>query len=156
MVKILTWVLFALAVLAVLALLGGRLGWFSGSRPADLGVRDGQLRPAATSPNSVSSSAKEGDAAIRPLMLRGDPATAMRRLADLVAKEEGARVVTVLAGYLHAECATRWMGFVDDLEFYLPEGASEIQVRSGARLGYRDFGVNRARVERLRAKWDAQ
>jgi uncharacterized protein (DUF1499 family) len=43
------------------------------------------------------------------------------------------------------------MGFVDDTEFALEAAAGVIHVRAGARLGIRDFGVNRERVERLRA-----
>jgi uncharacterized protein (DUF1499 family) len=38
---------------------------------------------------------------------------------------------------------------VDDVEFFYDGTA--IQVRSAARLGRRDFGVNRKRVEKLRA-----
>jgi len=43
------------------------------------------------------------------------------------------------------------MGFVDDVELALDPAHSVIQVRSAARVGVRDFGVNRARVEALRA-----
>lgn len=43
------------------------------------------------------------------------------------------------------------MGFVDDVEFLLDAGARVIHVRSASRLGRRDFGVNRARIEALRA-----
>jgi uncharacterized protein (DUF1499 family) len=43
------------------------------------------------------------------------------------------------------------MKFVDDAEFWVDPQAQAVQVRSAARLGRRDFGVNRARVEVLRA-----
>ena len=42
------------------------------------------------------------------------------------------------------------MGYVDDVELFLDAAAKLIQVRSASRLGIRDFGVNRARVESLR------
>jgi uncharacterized protein (DUF1499 family) len=43
------------------------------------------------------------------------------------------------------------LGFVDDLELHLRPGAGIIAVRSASRTGRSDFGVNRSRVEDLRA-----
>jgi uncharacterized protein (DUF1499 family) len=43
------------------------------------------------------------------------------------------------------------IGFVDDLELQVDAAAQVIHVRSASRLGRRDFGVNRARIEALRA-----
>ena len=54
--------------------------------------------------------------------------------------------------YLYAEYASRLLGFVDDVEFYLPAGAQIIHVRSASRLGYSDLGVNRKRIEAVRAR----
>jgi uncharacterized protein (DUF1499 family) len=42
-------------------------------------------------------------------------------------------------------------GFVDDLELHLRPAEKLIAVRSAARLGHSDLGVNRKRVEGLRA-----
>ena len=42
------------------------------------------------------------------------------------------------------------MRFKDDLEFVLLPGASSIEVRSSARIGYYDMKVNRNRVEAIR------
>jgi uncharacterized protein (DUF1499 family) len=47
------------------------------------------------------------------------------------------------------------MRFVDDVEFSLDPAGGVIHVRSAARMGIRDFGVNRARVESLRRALDA-
>jgi uncharacterized protein (DUF1499 family) len=44
------------------------------------------------------------------------------------------------------------MRYVDDVEFTFDEKAGLLHVRSASRLGRRDFGVNRARVEALRAR----
>jgi uncharacterized protein (DUF1499 family) len=49
------------------------------------------------------------------------------------------------------EFASKRMGFVDDTEFAQDEKAGVIQVLSGARMGVRDFNVNRERVEAIRA-----
>jgi uncharacterized protein (DUF1499 family) len=61
------------------------------------------------------------------------------------------RVIAQEANYLYAEFRTRLMRYVDDVELYYEEAAGLLHVRSASRLGRRDFGVNRARVERLRA-----
>lgn len=45
------------------------------------------------------------------------------------------------------------MGFVDDVEFYLDEKDSLIQVRSASRLGESDLGANRKRIEAIRARF---
>jgi hypothetical protein len=57
------------------------------------------------------------------------------------------------ADYLGVEFITRWLRFVDDSEFWLDPANNAIQVRSSSRLGSRDFGVNRARIEAIRARW---
>ena len=54
-------------------------------------------------------------------------------------------------GYLYAEFRSKLMGFVDDVEFLADPAAGVVHVRSASRLGRRDFGVNRSRIEALRA-----
>ena len=44
------------------------------------------------------------------------------------------------------------MGFVDDVEFWADPAAGVIQLRSASRLGRKDFGVNRARIEDIRTR----
>ena len=61
------------------------------------------------------------------------------------------RIVVDTADYLHAECASAVFGFVDDLELHLRRAEGIIAVRSASRLGYSDLGVNRHRIENLRA-----
>ncbi|MEL0638951.1 DUF1499 domain-containing protein, partial [Marinomonas sp. TI.3.20] len=46
---------------------------------------------------------------------------------------------------------SRYLGFIDDLEFYLPEADSIVDVRSASRVGYSDLDVNRDRIEKLRS-----
>ncbi|MND03139.1 hypothetical protein D3C83_228210 [compost metagenome] len=64
---------------------------------------------------------------------------------------ERAKLIREEGSYLYAEFTSRLMGFVDDVELLLDEKARLVHVRSASRLGRRDFGVNRARVEALRA-----
>ena len=59
------------------------------------------------------------------------------------------------ASYLYAELKSKRMGFVDDVEFFAVEKDGVIHVRSASRLGRRDFGVNRERVESIRERFAA-
>ena len=148
-------------VVPLLLLAAGQLGLLTGKAPSGLGVKDGKLKPPSRTPNSVSSQAMlwpDGDyasnyAQIEPLALRGDAATAMTKLRTLVAAWPGARIVEERPDYLRAEFSTRWLRFVDDAEFWLDPAGRVIHVRSSSRLGRKDFGANRARIEAIRAKW---
>ena len=42
------------------------------------------------------------------------------------------------------------MRFVDDVEFWADPSSGVVHVRSASRVGRKDFGVNRARVETIR------
>jgi len=130
---------------------------FSWKRPGNLGVRDGQLAPCKRTPNCVSSQADSADRRhyIAPLAFQGPPADAIASLQRAVEAAPGARVVRATPDYLYAEFRSRVMRFVDDVEFSLDPAGGVIHVRSAARMGIRDFGVNRARVESLRRALDA-
>jgi uncharacterized protein (DUF1499 family) len=123
---------------------------FAGTPPATLGAHGGKLAPCPERPNCVSSLADDAAHAIAPLAFRGKPGSAMTRLATAIGTMPGARIVAARPDYLHAEFASSVFGFVDDIEFVPDAGAQVIQVRSAARLGYSDFGVNRKRVEAIR------
>jgi uncharacterized protein (DUF1499 family) len=66
------------------------------------------------------------------------------------------RIISVSDDYLHAECRSAVFSFVDDLELHLRPEQGLIAVRSAARLGYYDFGVNRKRIEVLRSTLQQQ
>ena len=131
------------------------MGLFSGTRPYNLGVHDGRLAPPKPTPNNVSSQAdRNADAEhyIEPLRYAGDAAAAWAALRRVIDGMPRVKVVKSEPNYLYAEFTTKLMGYVDDAEFYLDEKARAIQVRSASRLGRSDFGVNRERIESIRAK----
>lgn len=123
-----------------------------GKRPANLGVRDGKLAPCPNKPNCVSSQAPEGDAhRIEPLSFEGEPKAAWSRLAKVIEAQPRVEIVKRTDDYLYAEFNSALLGYVDDVEFWLPPNGKRIHVRSASRLGYSDLGVNRKRVEAIRA-----
>ena len=122
---------------------------FAGKRPTNLGVTNGRLIPCKRTPNCVSSQTDRSDAEhyVAPIAFKGDAITALRKLLHAM---ERVTVVREAPDYLHAEFRSKLMGFVDDVEFYYDKAAGLIHVRSASRLGRRDFGVNRKRIEEIR------
>jgi len=127
---------------------------FSWKRPDNLGVKEGRLAAAKPTPNCVSSQADAADAEhyIAPIPFKGAAAEALAAVRKAVEGMQGASIIRHEGAYLYAEYRTPIMRFVDDVEFSFDERAGLLHVRSASRLGRRDFGVNRARVEALRAR----
>lgn len=153
---------FIFIILPLLLLAAGQFGLLMGRPPAEPGLRDGKLKPPSRTPNSVSSQAAlwpEGEyaveyATIEPLSFTQDAALAMNRLRDVLVNWPGARIVENNPDYIAVQFETRWLRFVDDAEFLLDPAARVIHVRSASRLGRKDFGVNRARIEAIRKRAD--
>jgi uncharacterized protein (DUF1499 family) len=132
------------------------VGNLAGDRPTTLGLKDGQLAPCPRSPNCVVSQGNaDAEHSIAPLAYEGDPAIAWDRLQAVVQALPRTAIIEATDTYLYAEFTSRWMGYVDDVEFYLQPEASQIQVRSASRLGESDLGVNRQRIETLRTAFAA-
>ena len=125
-------------------------------RPRNLGLTDGRLSACPSSPNCVCSDEAGTSRAIEPLLLAIEAVQAWPLVGEAVRDLPRTRVVTKSADYIHAECASNLLGFVDDLELHLRAEDAIIAVRSASRLGYSDFGVNRRRVETLRAALQEQ
>ncbi|HEX2566390.1 MAG TPA: DUF1499 domain-containing protein [Burkholderiales bacterium] len=123
---------------------------FSFKRPGNLGVVGGRLAPPKRTPNCVSSQADPADAEhyIAPITFRGDFSSVQAAVAGM----RGATVIKHDGNYLYAEYRTPIMRYVDDVELLYDPGAGVVHVRSASRLGRRDFGVNRKRVEALRSR----
>jgi len=126
---------------------------FAGKRPGNLGLHDGRLAPCRRTPNCVSSQADPADSVhyIAPIPFKGAPVEAMAAVRKALDDMPRATIVRHEPDYLYAEFRSRLMGFVDDVEFAYDDKAGVIQLRSASRLGRGDLGVNRKRMEAIRA-----
>jgi uncharacterized protein (DUF1499 family) len=124
---------------------------FSGKRPPNLGVFDGRLTRCPATPNCVCSDATDKDHRIEPLVLAVSANQAWSAVHRTLSTLPRVHIVTDGADYLHAECESVIFGFVDDLELHLRSLEGVIAVRSASRVGRSDLGVNRRRVDRIRA-----
>lgn len=148
----------AVAIVALALLVAGQLGLLRGKAPQDLGFKDGKLKRPSRTPNSVTSQAElwpdhpqKAYSAIAPIKTTGDGNSEMAKIADALKTMPRTVIVKQEPGYIYAQCTTQLLKFTDDVEFALDAAAGVIHVRSASRLGQKDFGVNRARVEAIRA-----
>ena len=115
----------------------------------------GPLRPCPTTPNCVSTEARDARHSMPPLPYTGTAEAAQARARAALLAEPRTRIVTERPGYLHAEARSRLFRFVDDVEVMVDSAAQVVRFRSASRLGRSDLGVNRARMERFSARFRA-
>lgn len=127
----------------------------AGARPAHLGVQTGQLAPCPETPNCVSSQSPDASHLISPLSWTRDPSEAIPQIEKIVKQIDRTQIITTTDTYLYAEFTSRWLGFVDDVEFVVNPEQKIIDVRSASRLGESDLGVNRQRIEQIREQLKA-
>ena len=109
------------------------------------------LPPCPSTPNCVSSQAKDGVHAIAPISYRGSAEAAMSRIAAIVSSMPRTTIVERKPTSMRAEFRTRFFHFVDDVMFEIDEAKKTIELRSASRVGRNDLGVNRKRMEAIRA-----
>jgi uncharacterized protein (DUF1499 family) len=158
MKRAIKYITMTILLLLVGALTAAQLGAFSGNAPQDIGVTQGLLKAPSMTSNSVSSQAglypehqQHDQAQIAPLALRGDGPATLQKIQTIIEATPNAVLVQRQPDYLYAQYTTRMMKFVDDVEFWFDPVNQVIQLRSASRIGREDFGVNRARMESIRA-----
>jgi uncharacterized protein (DUF1499 family) len=108
------------------------------------------------SPNCVSTEAQDDRHKIDAFHLKEDFIKNWLEIQRVVSALPRSAVVKADATCLHATFKSRVLRFVDDLELFLNPSNGIISIRSAARIGYWDFGVNRRRVEQLRIELQAR
>lgn len=123
--------------------------------PKDLGVSAGQFSPCPASPNCVSSFANPDDEkhyfapiVVKPSSFKGG---VLEVIVQKATKVLGCTVSKKTESYLHAECKSKLMGFVDDLQVFYEPSKSMLYFKSASRVGYSDLGVNNKRLQKLQA-----
>jgi uncharacterized protein (DUF1499 family) len=121
------------------------------SSPAEAKETAKTLPSCPNSPNCVSSQAADGDHFIAPFTIKGKPEDAFAVLKNALTGQSRTVITQASDNTLHAEATSLIFRFVDDVDAILDKDAGMIHIRSASRVGYSDFGVNRKRVEGLRA-----
>ena len=125
-------------------------------KPESLGVVDGRLAECPSSPNCVSTQTALERHGMAPIPFSGSAEEAMQRVRKVIAGMPRARIVTAEGDYLHVEFRSAVFRFVDDVEFLVDPDEKVIHFRSASRVGYSDLGVNRRRMEQIRAAFEKE
>lgn len=127
----------------------------SASNKKETGIVGGSFYPCPTSPNCVSSMApKEDSHYIEPIVYNNITRDLAKiKILAVLKTLENTTVVEDGDEYIHAEVRSSFFKFIDHVEFYFPVDQNIIHVRSLAKSGYSDFGVNRKRMEKIRVKF---
>jgi len=147
-------------VLTLVFLLGGTILFsgqtklLAGTKPNNLGMATGQLLACPATPNCVNSQSLDAEHRITPLTYTSSAEDAFITLKTVVQSFKQSAIAQETNNYLYAEFTIPVVGFVDDVEFLLDKDAQVIHVRSASRLGDSDLGVNRKRIETIRAKFN--
>jgi uncharacterized protein (DUF1499 family) len=104
-----------------------------------------------SSPNCVSTQAQDEGHAITPFRYRKSRAEAKEALKEIIRSLPRMQLVEENEAYLHYEATSLLFRFIDDVEFLFDDDSKTIHFRSASRTGYGDLGVNRKRMEQVRA-----
>ena len=147
-------------ILPVLTIVLAQLGLFSGRKPTDLGVADNRLKAPSKNENSVSSQSylytqNDGNieyAKIEPIVITGESKAEFTKLKEVIKNFfPEAQMIEEKENYLRYEFKTKIMKYVDDVEFLLSAEENKIHFRSASRLGRKDFGKNRDRMNQIKS-----
>lgn len=86
-----------------------------------------------------------------PYRYKKPRAEAKEALKATIATLPRTKLVDEDESYLHYEFTSLLLRFVDDVEFLFEETTKTLHFRSASRTGYSDLGVNRKRMEQVRA-----
>lgn len=115
----------------------------------------GVLAPCPWTPNCVSSQLEvSAGGFVEPLVLHGPADDASARLLRVVLAVPGAGQALVVGDRIRVEFHTPSGLFTDDVDLWVDRAHGVIHVRSSSRVGLGDGGVNRRRVEAIRAAWE--
>lgn len=148
--QIISYTVIALVLVIAFILWNNHI--FAGTPPTNIGVNNGRLTACPATPNCVNSQVSANDnQKIAPIQLSENTPEPIAKLKQVVELMPRVKIIKETPNYLYVEFTSKLMGFVDDVEFYLDRDSKTIQVRSASRLGESDLGVNRQRIEEIRA-----
>jgi uncharacterized protein (DUF1499 family) len=141
-------------VLSTLVVFSVSYGWTLCGQAARR-TRDARIAGCPQSPNCVSSGGPDEDHWIAPLAFSVSPDAAFHCVVEIIRQMKRTTIVVAEEGTIHAEFRTA-LGFVDDVTFQVDSGSNTILMRSASRMGCWDLGVNRRRLEAIRAVFDSK
>ena len=140
---LITAILIVISILFIMAWLSE-----SGPLPRD---KNSTLAPCPDKPNCVCSEYKDDiQHFIAPLTISSKKLPRAVEYIKISIKTLGGEIQAENNVYLAATFSSSFFGFIDDVEFRIDTQNQLVHIRSAARLGHSDFGVNKKRVKALK------
>lgn len=152
--RIIKYILMTFILLGLALLVFFILGSFRAQKTPTkgLGVVDGKLIPCPESPNCVSTFETSELHGTEPLQLEeGSGEPIIGKVKQIISNMERTEIIGEDVIYLHAVFRSALFRFPDDFEVLLDSENNLLHFRSASRVGHNDFGVNRERIEALKA-----
>ncbi|MEL4897857.1 DUF1499 domain-containing protein [Crocosphaera sp. Alani8] len=111
---------------------------------------DGNLLPCSSKVACVVSSQEEDKFYIAPISYHIEKNKAKEILLKVLTVVPRTQVIETKENYIIAKAKGKFLGRIDDLEFYFPPDVSIIKMRSASRSNKFDLGLNRRRLEQIR------
>lgn len=105
-------------------------------------------------PNCVSSLTKSKKHFMEPWTLMGSKEESLKKIKEIALSEPRVELVSESGDLLHFVFTSRLLRFKDDV-FFTVQG-DKLHYKSASRLGYRDFDVNKERIEKLKEAYYAK
>lgn len=135
----------ALIVISILFI----MAWLSKSGHAP-GLSDNSLSPCPDKPNCVcSENNHDTQHYLAPLSITTDKMPIAMHAIETSIKSLGGKIQIQDNHYLAATFSSSFFGFIDDVEFRIDAEKQQVHIRSAARTGHSDFGVNQKRAQNL-------
>ena len=150
-----TLIILLIAPLLIWSLMRALIVPLLSSRPAAGGLVEDRLA-ACSSPDNCVTSAPSDRKPIEPLVFEAASERQWQQLIDTVTSLPGYKLVRRDGDYVHFEARTPLMNYRDDLELHWLRDAKRIDIRSASRLGIKDLGANRARIDVVRKLLELQ
>lgn len=143
-------VVISLAVIAVLSTKQNNSDSAQENSPKTThGLTGGQFNPCPNKDNCRSSDDLRDKFYIEPIVDIEN--RVWEKIPAVMDSLPRVKVQEINEDYMYFTQSSALFGFVDDISFHRRPESSEIAVRSASRLGYRDFGVNAERIEKVRS-----
>jgi len=118
----------------------------------NIGLINNRLTPCPSSPNCISScESNDSTAYVEPIYYASNQETQkiVKNILSSILELPNTTLLTTKDSYLHFEFRT-FLGFVDDVEFFIKNDDKEIHIRSASRIGYYDFKKNHNRYIQIK------
>ncbi|MGL4989307.1 MAG: DUF1499 domain-containing protein [Cetobacterium sp.] len=104
----------------------------------------------SNAPNCVSSESKNTKYFIEPIIINSENKDIKNKLIETILKLNG-KILENHDNYLKVAFYSKVFNFEDVAEFRIDYDKNIINIKSKAQTGWYDFGVNRKRMEKIRA-----